>query len=110
MGGAARGSGQGRADHADDDGGHGGRLTPARVLAEHPLPDKQEHQQPGGQRGLDDDERREQQCRDLQRPSQNGESGPEQPAGADHQLTDQAQAQIVVLTNLPRVHGLQGDP
>jgi len=108
--GAALRRGQRRSEHAHDDGGHGGGLAAARMLAEHPLADHQQHEQPGRQGGLHDDEGSEQQGRYLQGPAEDGKTGPKQPAGAAHELADQAQAQIVVLANLSRIQGLQGDP
>ncbi len=80
------------------------------MLAEHPLSEHHEHEQAGRQCGLHHDERSEQQGRYLQRPPENGKPRPEQPASAASQLSDQAQAQIVVLADLPCVQCLQGDP
>jgi len=42
-------------------------LAPAGVLAEHPLGQEQQHEQPGRQRGLHYRERSEQQGHQLQR-------------------------------------------
>ncbi len=80
------------------------------MLAEHPLSEHHEHEQPGRQCGLHHDQWSEQQGQYLQRPPENGKPRPEQPAGAASELSNQAQTQVVLLTDLARVQGLQGNP
>jgi len=61
---------QTRADHPDHDRRHRDVLVPAGVLAEHPLSQEDQHEQAGGERGLHDHQRREQQRDHLQRPAE----------------------------------------
>jgi len=101
-------------DGGDGDGGddrdHRDVLTPAGVLAEHPLRDEQQHQQPHRERGLHDDQRGQQQRDHLQRPAEDRQPGAEQPAGAHDQVAHQPQAQVLVAGGLPGVHRLERDP
>ena len=68
-GAAARRREDRRADHAEDDRGHRDVLIAAGVLVEHALTEEHQHDQPERQGGLHDDERREHQRDDLQRPA-----------------------------------------
>lgn len=65
MAGATRRRAQARADHADDDSRDRNMLVAPGVLAEHPLSQEQQHDQAGGECGLHDDQRREQQGEHL---------------------------------------------
>ncbi len=93
--GAARGRAQARADHADHDRRHRDVLVASGVLAEHALPQEQQHDQAGGQRGLHHDQRREQQRQHLQRPADDRQARSEHPAPAPDQPPDQRQAQVL---------------
>jgi hypothetical protein len=108
--GAARGGEHRRSDHAQDDRDHRHVLVAPGVLAEHPLAEEQQHQQADRERGLHDDERREQQRHHLQRPAEHRQSRPEQPAHTAHQAHHQRHPQVLVVGSLPGVHRLQGDP
>ncbi len=101
---------QGRADHAEDDREHRDMLAAPGVLAEHPLGEQQKHEQAAGKRRLHDDERREQQRDDLQRPAEDRQSGAEEPARAADQSQRERHAQVLALRRLLRVHRLQRDP
>ena len=80
------------------------------VLAEHPLPDEQQHEQARGERRLHDDQRREQQRDHLQRPAEDRQARAEHPARALEQAPDQRQAQVLLVGRLLGVHRLQRDP
>ncbi len=108
--GGARRRAQPRADHADHDRRHRDVLVGARVLAEHPLPHEHQHEQAGGERGLHDDQRREQQREHLQRPAEDRQARAEHPAPAPEQSPDQRQAQMLLAGRLLGVHRLQRDP
>jgi hypothetical protein len=108
--GAARWRAQPRPDHADHDRRHRGVLVYARVLAEHPLPDEHQHEQARGERGLHDDQWREQQRDHLQRPAEDRQARAEHPASALDQPPDQRQAQMLLAGRLLGVHRLQRDP
>jgi hypothetical protein len=62
---------QAGADHADHDRAHREVLAAPRVLVQHSLREEHQHEQAGCERRLHDDERREQQRDDLQRPAEN---------------------------------------
>ena len=80
------------------------------MLAEHALAEEQQHEQAGGERGLDHDQRREQQGDHLQRPAEDREPGADQPAAAPEQTLHEGQPQVLLVGRLARVHRLQGDP
>ncbi len=63
--GAARRREQSGADHAAHDRADRHVLIASRVLAQHPLGEQHQHEQPGGERRLHDHERREQQREHL---------------------------------------------
>jgi hypothetical protein len=65
---------QAGADHADHDRAHREVLAAPRVLVQHPLREEHQHEQAGCERRLHDDERREQQRDDLQRPAEDRET------------------------------------
>ncbi len=85
-------------------------LGAARVLAEHALAEQQQHEQPRGERGLDDDQRSEQQGDHLQRPAEDRQAGAEHPAAAPEQPPHERQSQMLLVRRLARVHRLQRDP
>jgi len=107
---AARRRAQRRAGHAEHDRQRRQVLVAPGVLAEHALPQDQQHQQPAGERGLHHQQRRQQQRQHLQRPAQHRQAGAEQPASPPHQATDQRRAQVLLVRRLARVHRLQRDP
>jgi hypothetical protein len=76
-----------------EDGQDGQRLARADLLVEVARPDDQQQDQPEGQRGLDDGQRREQQRGRLQRPAEQVQARPEQPATPAHQAHQQRRAQ-----------------
>jgi len=90
--GAARRSAQARADHPDHDRRHRQVLLTPRVLAQHPLSQEHQHEQARGQRGLDHDQRRQQQRDHLQRPAEDRQARAQHPAPAPDQPPDQGQA------------------
>ncbi len=108
--GAARRRAQSSSDHADHDRRHRDVLVFARVLAEHPLPHEHKHEQARGERGLHDDQRREQQRDHLQRPTEDRQARAEHPAPASDQPPDQRQAQMLLAGRFLGVHRLQRDP
>jgi len=108
--GAARGSEHGRADHAEHDRAHRRVLVSSGVLAQHALGEEHQHQQACRQRRLDHHERGQQQSHDLQRPAEDREPRPEQPAGASDQPPGERQAQVLLVRRLLGVHRLEGDP
>ena len=85
-------------------------LAASRVLAEHALAEEQQHEQAGGERGLHDDQRREQQRHHLQRPAEDRQAGAEHPAPALDQPPDERQAQVLFRGRLLGVHRLESDP
>ena len=64
-------------------------------------PSDHQHEQPGGERRLHDDERREQQRDELQRQAEDRQAGAEQPARAAHEPPRQRQAQVLVVRAPP---------
>jgi len=84
-------------------------VTPG-VLAEHPLAEKQQHDQAHRQRGLHHHQRREQQREHLQRPAEDRQARAQHPAPAPDEPPDQGQAQMLFGGRLLGVHRLQGDP
>jgi hypothetical protein len=108
--GRARRREQARADNPEHDRAHREVLVASGVLSEHPLGDEHQHQQARRQRRLDDDERREQERHDLERPAEDGQPRPEQPARAPHQPPREREAQVLLVGRLLGVHRLQGDP
>jgi len=110
LAGAARWREHGRADHADDDRERREVLVAPGALAQHALPEQQQHQQPGGECRLHHHQRGQQQRHHLQRPAEHRQPGAEQPAGPSQQPTHQRQAQMLLRRRLPRVQCLQGDP
>ena len=107
---AARRRAQPRSDHADHDRRHREVLVPARVLAEHPLSHEHQHEQARGERGLHDDQWREQQRDHLQRPTEDRQARAEHPTSAPEEAPDEGQAQMLLAGRLLGVHRLQRDP
>ena len=101
---------QAGADHADHDCDHREVLVAPGVLAEHSLREEHQHEQSTGERRLHDDERRQQQRDDLQRPAENRQSRAEQPAPTSKQAPDERDAKMLAVRRLLRVHRLQRDP
>ena len=105
-----RGCSEPGSDHADDDRRHGRVLGATGVLVQHALGEEHQHEQAGGQRRLHDDQRREQQRDDLQRPAEDRQAGAEQPARPAQESPHQGETQVLALRSLLGVHRLQGDP
>ena len=80
------------------------------MLAEHSLPQEQEHQQPHRERRLHDDQRGQQQSEDLQRKPQHRGRGAREPARAPEQPPGERQTQVLVVRRLPCIERLQRDP
>jgi len=108
--GVAWGRRQARADDADDDRRHRDVLHAPCVLVQHALREEHQHEQAGRQRRLHDDQRRQQQGDELQRPADDRQARPQQPARAAHQAPGERQAQVLFVGRLLGVHRLQGDP
>jgi len=85
-------------------------LVAPGVLAEQALGEEHQHQQPGGERGLDDDERSQHQGDDLKRPAENRQACAGQPARAPGQAPGQGEPQVLLVWRLLGVERLQGDP
>lgn len=107
---ATRRGTQASADHADDDRGDRDVLVTPGVLAEHPLPKEQQHDQACRERWLHHHQRGEQQRQHLQRPAEDRQARAEHPAPAPDQSPHQRQAQMLFGGRLLGVHRLQGDP
>lgn len=101
---------QAGADHADHDRAHREVLAAPRVLVQHPLREEHQHEQTGCERRLHDDERREQQRDDLQRPAEDRETRAEQPACAAQQAPGEREAQMLAGRRVLGVERLQRDP
>jgi len=108
--GAARGGEQAGAHDADHDRRHRHVLVAARVLAQHPLGQEQQHQQARRERRLHDHQRGEQQREHLQGKAEDRQAGAHQPARAAHQAPHERDAQMLVAGRLLGVHRLQRDP
>ena len=108
--GRSRRRGHACADHADHDRGHREVLAPSGVLAEHSLREEHQHEQPGGERRLHDDERSEQQRDYLQRPAEDRQPCAEQPAGTAQQAPGERETQMLAGRRVLRVECLQRDP
>jgi hypothetical protein len=80
------------------------------MLAQHPLAQEQQHEQPGGERRLHDDQRREQQRQHLQRPTEDRQPRTQQPAGAFEQPPHECHTQVLLGRRLLGVQRLQGNP
>jgi hypothetical protein len=80
------------------------------MLAEHPLAEDQQHEQPCCERGLNDHQRREQQRHHLQGEAQHGQPGAEQPARAGDKPAHECETQVRLVRRLLCVHRLKGDP
>jgi hypothetical protein len=80
------------------------------VLAEHALGDEHQHEQAGGERRLNDDERSQQQREHLQRPAEDRQTGAEQPTCTPHEPPGEREAQMLIVRRLLGVHRLKGDP
>lgn len=85
-------------------------LVAARGLAEHPLAHEHQHEQPGGERRLHDDQRRVSQREHLQRPAKHREPGAKEPAPSPQQPYREREPQVRVRGRLLGVHRLEGDP
>lgn len=103
---AAFGSAERCADDPDHDRRNGDSLALPGVLAEHAPPEEEQHEQPGGERRLHDDERGKQQRHDLQRPAEDRQPGPEQPARSHNQVACEPQAQVHLVRGALGVHRL----
>ncbi len=99
-----------RSDHADHDCRHRHVLGAPGVLVQHALREEHQHEQPGGQRRLDDHQRREQQRDDLQRPAEDRQAQAEQPTSSADQAPRERQAQVLFVRRLLGVERLQRDP
>jgi len=110
VGRAARGSRQRDPDHAQQDRGHRQVLMPSGVLVEQALGEEHQRHQPGRQRRLHDDQRRQQQGHDLKRPAQDRQAGAGEPAGTPEQVPDERHAEVLLAGRLLGVHRLKGDP
>jgi hypothetical protein len=77
---------------------------------QHPLGEHQQHQQPGGHRGLHHHQRGQRERQQLQRPAEDREAGAQQPAGAGDQPARERQTQVLAAGRLLGVHGLERDP
>jgi hypothetical protein len=80
------------------------------MLVEHPLREEHQHQQPGRERRLHHHQRSQQQGGNLQRPTEDRQARPGQPACASEQVEGQRQAQVLLAGRLLGVHRLEGDP
>jgi len=107
---AARRREQPRADHAEDDRKRRQVLGAARVLAEHPLAEQQQHEQARRERRLHNHQRRQQQRHHLQRPAKDRQARAEHPAGAFEQPAHERHPQVLLGRRFAGVHRLQGDP
>ncbi len=85
-------------------------LGAAGVLAQHPLAQHQQHEQPRRERWLHHDQRREQQRHDLQRPAEDRQARAHHPARALEQPSHERHPQVLLAGRLAGVHRLQGDP
>jgi len=106
----ARGRRQRAAEDADHDRGHGQVLFAPGPLAQHPLAEEHQQDQPSGERRLHHHEGREQQRHDLQRPAHDREPGAQQPSGTLRQPQGERRAQMLIAGRLLGVHRLEGDP
>ncbi len=95
---------------AEHDRRHRDVLVAARALAEHPLSGEHQHEQAGGERGLNDDQGREFERDHLQRPAEHRERRAEQPAFAPQQSRRERESQVCLCGRLLGVHRLEGDP
>ena len=110
MGGTTRRRKQSGANHADHDCADRRVLVAPGVLAQHPLGEQHQHQEARRQRGLNHDERSEQQREHLQRPAEDREAGAEQPPRALHEAPGQRETEVLLVGSLLGIHRLQGDP
>lgn len=106
VGGAARRCEDPRPDHPDHDGAHRVVLISACMLTQHPLGEEHQHKQARRQGRLDHHEGRQQQGDDLQRPAEDRQARPQQPAGTSDQPPDERQAQMLLVGRLLGVHRL----
>jgi hypothetical protein len=94
----------------DHDRRHREVLEAPGPLAEQALAHEHQHEQAGCERRLHDDQRRENQREDLQRPAEHREPRPEQPAPAPDQPRSEREPQVVIQRRLLGIHRLKGDP
>jgi len=97
-------------DDAGDDRADREQLAPPRPLAQQPLAREQQHEQPGRERRLHDDERRIRERDDLQRPAEHRHAGSEQPARACHKVRQERDPQRVAVGRVASVERLDRDP
>jgi len=86
------------------------QLAAAWALVEHALAERQQHEQPDGQRRLHHLERHEQQSDYLQWPPQRGHRRTGEPAAAAQELPEQRDSQRVALTRRAGIDRLDADP
>ncbi|TMK27397.1 MAG: hypothetical protein E6G62_00250 [Actinobacteria bacterium] len=101
---------QGGTHHPDHDRPDGEMLVASAMLAEQALGEEHQHQQARGERGLDDDERREHQRDDLKRPAEHRETRSGEPACPPGKTPCERQPQMLLVWGLLGVQRLQGDP
>ncbi len=104
--GTERRRGQRRAEHAEHDRCHREVLIAPGVLAQHPLGEQQQYEQAGGERGLHDDQRRQQQGQDLEREAEDRKARAEQPTRAPGEPPYERETQVLVVRGLLGVHRL----
>ena len=85
-------------------------LVAPGVLAENPLRREQQHHQPDRERGLDHDQRRQQQRDHLQRPAEDRQRRAQQPARPLQQAPQQRHAQVLAGGRALGVDRLVDDP
>jgi len=85
-------------------------LAPPGALVEHALAEEQQHEQAHGHRRLNDDKWRQQQCHHLQRPAEQRQSRPRQPARPSDQVQRERGVQVLGVGGALGVHRLQRDP
>lgn len=101
---------EGGAHDAQHDRRDGDVLAPPAVLVQQPLPEQQQHEQPGRERRLHDDQRGEQQREHLQRPAHDRQARAGQPADPGQQVARQGHPEVLAMGGALGVHRLEGDP
>ena len=103
--------GRGPADcsHPGRDREHGDDLPPAHGLAQQGRSDHQQEDEPDGQRGLHERERREREGEGLQGPPAEVERDPEQPAWTPDQPPEQPDSERMLMRDAPGFERLEGD-
>lgn len=103
---AAFGSAESDANDTKHDRRNGDSLALPSMLAEHAPAEEEQHEQPSCKRRLHDHERRKQQRHDLQRPAEDRQPGPEQPARSHNQVACEPEAQVHLVRGTLGVHRL----